>query len=321
VLDVRADGADADLSRRRDIPRFTDTSSIIPSMLRLVPAQAPPLVERPNGAASLNLESAATAADETRSSALLSGDEIGDDWLYAERRMERESMRRKRRMVIAQPSSRAIALRQPSRRETSRSFLPRLLGLSSALAAVGTITGPWNSAPPLSAALAHWLSNAPPLFLGGALTIAHRVSPPSLWLPILLHVAYALPFFAVLTFRSITARRAQILGPVAGAWLLALSVFDVLAQRLARPTAIEGAAPIVALLGAEGFGVLLIILGWATFRDARPRVPANRALPLVLGAAGIRIASYILLPLGLLLLSAAYAALALQYVQEPKRRE
>ncbi len=197
-----------------------------------------------------------------------------------------------------------------------RASLPVFFAVVSVLAALGVITSPWHSSPPLSGSSFLWLTHVPPLLFGGAITVAYRLSLSSDWVPALLSCAYALPFFGTLCLHVGAARRMRVVGPVAGAWFLSVSVFDLVASRLPSSAGMGSAREISAVLGAVGLGILLLVMSYLGVRDSTGGAPMVRALALVLGVAGIGILTYVLLPVGLFMLLGGYVLLALCYVRE-----
>lgn len=197
-----------------------------------------------------------------------------------------------------------------------RSALLLLFGVVSSLAALGVITSPWHLHPPLSGSFSFWLSHVLPLLCGGAVTVAQRLPASSVCFPILFSSIFALPFVGVSCLRVSGAQRMRVLGPVAAASLIALSVLELL---VGRPVVLAdgwGWRASLYVAGTVVSGILLLAMGWLRDEDRTRRLSVPGTLRLILGVTGVCILSYVLLPMGFLLLVGVYVLLGVCYIQE-----
>jgi hypothetical protein len=173
--------------------------------------------------------------------------------------------------------------------------------LSSILAAVGAFLSPWYETMPFRSLFGVWVARiAVPLFGG---TLGTAVGPDSfIWIASLFAAALCMISLSALLLpvRGIL-KKVTLIGGVAG---LAGGIGIGRAFQLARASDAFGAWHAVALLSSFLFGASLLMVGLMIDAAAHSRTPkAVRALRICLIAAGGAVASFVLLPVGTLLLA------------------
>ena len=108
----------------------------------------------------------------------------------------------------------------------------------------------------------------------------------------------------------------RVLGPVAAASLIALSGLELLAGCPVVLADGWGWRASLYVAGTVVSGILLLAMGWLRDEDRTRRLSAPGILRLILGVTGVCILSYVLLPVGFLLLVGVYVLFGVCYIQE-----
>lgn len=175
-------------------------------------------------------------------------------------------------------------------------------------AAVAMIVAPWIRVVPLSTGLVAWLKHVLVLLDGGEAFIAVSESSTLLVPRLLIGLLFAFPFLSLPS--RLAGRKGLTIGRIIGVLFLALSIpsFFVTSYNLADPMNWGG---ILAIAGTVLTGSLLLYLS-ILLRAAERKQGDTRCqvLMVLTGLTGTCLATYVLLPVGIILLVPTYVLLA-----------
>ncbi|MBU1048433.1 hypothetical protein KKG90_00275 [Candidatus Bipolaricaulota bacterium] len=198
-----------------------------------------------------------------------------------------------------------------------------ILVLLAAIAVVGVMAVPWSHVTPLSVGLSSWWERISPVVTGGDLFTAIRSEAGTSLPGIVISILFAAPFLA---FPATWAgRRGSNLGRTIGLLFLALSLPAFLGAS-PDPASPLGWASALVILGTSLAGILLCYLALLLQGHVSTPSVSRRAFTLLVGVTGIAIATYVLLPLGIVLLVPTYVLMSVfqwrTYLQtKPRERQ
>lgn len=181
--------------------------------------------------------------------------------------------------------------------------------LSSIGLGLALLTVAWHSFSPF--ALGVWAEHAVPLFLGGHRLAAFRSHTlASVLLPILAGAVYGLPFATLVPRRSGSSNRGLLFSSISVVATALTGITTGLA-RLQAPDHGAGLWDAANIVATVAFGVVLIVIAQHARRSSLKGSRAMKFVTATTSCAGFCIASYFLLPGGLLFLVVTYFAFPL----------
>jgi hypothetical protein len=172
-----------------------------------------------------------------------------------------------------------------------------LSGICSILAGLGIVLSPWHSFHPFP--LGQWADSALPLFTSGALESLQFGGVSAILLPPFGGILYA-----GLLFLLLTIWRRDLFGRITWLTILSVASLVLLGASAALPDTLASTALRVGLNAV--FGLSLVLVGASAARLPAKARSANRWGSWLFVVGGALIGSFVLLPLGLLLLAAVH---------------